>query len=86
LKILGVRQRRLQMFCRHRECIRRVPRENIYGECCGSPVLMDACYWSSNHCIPSQKFMSISAKVNHNHSPLVLNSDKQGWCCHHSFS
>ena len=48
-------------------------------------VLTAACYWPSSHCIPDQKFVSVSGKLNHDRSPLVLDSDK-GMCCHHSFS
>jgi len=51
-----------------------------FGECCG-PVLTTACYWPSSHCIPAQKFVSASGKLNHNRSPLVLDSDKDA-CCH----
>ena len=45
-----------------------------FGECCGSTVLTAACYLPSSHCIPAQKFVSMSGKLNHNHSPLVLHS------------
>jgi len=48
-------------------------------------VLTAACYWSSRHCIPDQKFMSVSGELNHDRSPLVLDSVKSV-CCHHSFS
>jgi len=30
------------------------------------------CYWSSSHCIPAQKFVSMSGELNHDRSPLVL--------------
>jgi len=81
--MLGVCQRRLQMLCRPRESIR--PGSSWKSECCGSQVLAGASYWPSSHCIPAQKFVSVSGKLNHDRSPLVLNSDK-GVCCHRSFS
>jgi len=31
-----------------------------FGECCGSTVLLAACYWTSRHYIPAQKFVSVS--------------------------
>jgi len=52
-----------------------------FGECCGSTVLMTACYWPSSHSIPAQKFVSSSGKLNHDRSPMVLDSDKDA-CCH----
>jgi len=61
----------------------RVPRET-FGECCWSMVLMAACHWPWSHCIPAQKFVSVSVELTHNRSPWVLDSDK-GVCCHHSF-
>jgi len=39
----------------------------------------------SSHCIPAQKFVSVSGELNHDRSSLILDSDK-GVCCHHSFS
>ena len=48
-------------------------------------VLTAACYWPSSHCIPAQKFVSVSEELNHGCSPLVLDSDKRV-CCHRSFS
>jgi len=39
----------------------------------------------SGHCIPAQKFVSVSGELNHDRSPLVLDFDK-GVCCHCSFS
>jgi len=39
------------------------------GKCCESAVLTTVCYWPSSHCIPAQKFVSVSAKLNHNRSP-----------------
>ena len=39
----------------------------------------------SSHCIPAQKFVSVSGELDHDRSPLVLDSDKDV-CCHHSFS
>ena len=58
-----------------------------FGECYGSQVLGAACYWPSSHCIPAQKFVSVSVsvKLNHDRSPLVLDSDK-GVCGHRTFS
>jgi len=43
-----------------------------FGECCGTTVLMAACYCPSSHCVPAQKFMSVSTELNHNRSPLVV--------------
>jgi len=37
-------------------------------------VLTTASYWPSSHCIPDQKFVSVSGELNHNRSPLVLDS------------
>ena len=54
-----------------------------FGECHGGTVLMAACYRPSSHRIPSQKFVSVSAELNHNRSQWVLDSNK-GVCCHHS--
>jgi len=63
----------------------RVPREKVCGVL-RSMVLTDACYWPSSHCIPDQKFVSMSGELNHYLSPLlVLDSDK-GVCCHRCFS
>ena len=53
-----------------------------YGERCGSTVLTTACYWLSSHCSPAQKLVSASGKLNHECSPLVLDSDKDV-CCHY---
>ena len=47
-------------------------------ECFGRTVLTTVCYWPSSHCIPAHKFLSLSAELNHNRSPLVLYCDKQG--------
>ena len=44
-------------------------------------MLTAACYELSSHCIPDQKFGSVSGEFNHDRSPLVLDSDK-GVCCH----
>ena len=46
-----------------------------------STVLTAACYWPSSHYIPAQKFVSVSGELNHDLSPLVLDSDKDV-CCH----
>jgi len=54
------------------------------GECCGGTVLTAACYWPSSHCIPAQKFVSVSGELNHDRSPLLLDPNK-GVRCHHSF-
>jgi len=50
-----------------------------------SVVSTATCYWPSNHCIPAQKFVSVSGELNHDRSQLVLNSDKVV-CCHHYIS
>jgi len=47
-----------------------------FGECYVSTVLTAACYWQSSHCIPAQKFVSVSGKLNHDRLPFVLDSDK----------
>ena len=39
--------------------------------------------WPSSNCIPAQKIVSESTKINHNRSTLVLGSGN-GVCCHHS--
>jgi len=41
-----------------------------------SAVLTTACCWPSSHCIPAQKLVSVLGELNHDRSPLVLNSDK----------
>jgi len=41
-----------------------------FGECCGSTVLTAACYWPSSHCIPAQRFVSVSGGVKS--QPLTL--------------
>jgi len=56
-----------------------------FAERCGCTVVTAACYWPSRHCIPAQKFMSLSGELNHDYSPRALDSDK-GVCCHHTFS
>jgi len=56
-----------------------------FGECCKSTMLIATCYWSTSHCIPAQKFVSVSEDVNHDLSPWVLDSDKVV-CCHQFFS
>ena len=56
-----------------------------FGECCVSRVLRAACCWPSGHCIPAQKFVFVSGELNHDHSPLGLDSDK-GVCCQRPFS
>jgi len=55
-----------------------------FGECCKNRVLTTTFYWPSSHCIPAQKFVSASGKLNHDRSPLVLDSDKGA--CSHCFS
>jgi len=57
--------------------------EKSLGECCGSALVATACYRPTSHCIPVQKFVSVSAELNHNRSSLVLDSDKDV-CCRHS--
>jgi len=37
-----------------------------FGECCRSAELTGASYWPSSRYIPAQKFVSVSAKLNHN--------------------
>ena len=39
-------------------------------------MLAAACDWLSSHCISAYKFVSMSGKLNHDRSPLVLDSDK----------
>ena len=82
LRNVGICQRRPHMLCRPREST--IP-DSSRKACCGSTVLKAACYWSSSHCIPAQKFVSMSEKLNHDRSPLVLDTDK-GVCCHRSIS
>ena len=43
-----------------------------FGKCCRSAVLTAACYWPLSHCIPAQKFVSVSGELNRDRSPLVL--------------
>jgi len=57
------------MFCRSRERIRPD------SSCEGLGV-------TPSNCIPTQKFVPMSGELNHNRSPLVL--DSKGVCCHHS--
>jgi len=58
--------------------------KNFEG-CCGSTVLTGASCWPSSNCILAQKIGSVSMKLNHNRSLLVLDSDS-GVFCHHSSS
>ena len=44
-------------------------------------VLTAACYWPSSYGIPAQKFVSVSGELNHDRSPLVLDSDTCVWLC-----
>jgi len=37
-----------------------------FGEYCKSKILRTSCYWSSSHCIPAQKFVSMSVVVSDN--------------------
>ena len=62
----------------------RVPRKKLSGVLRESGFAA-ACYWPSSHCIPAQMFVSVSGKLNHDRSTLVLDSDN-GVCCHRSFS
>ena len=55
-----------------------------FGECCKSRVMTTTFYWPSIHCILPQKFVSASGRLNHDRSPLVLDSDKGA--CSHCFS
>jgi len=48
-------------------------RVKSFGEFCGGTVLTAACYWPSS---PVQKFVSVSGELNHDRSPLVLDSNK----------
>jgi len=43
-----------------------------FGECCGSTVLTAAFKWPPNHCIPAQKFVSVSEELYHDRSLWVL--------------
>jgi len=56
----------------------------IFGECCGSRLygVDGILLLLSSHCIPAPTFVSMSGVINHDRSPLVLDSDK-GVCCHH---
>jgi len=65
----------LHMLCRSRKHTTRFL-VNSFGECCGSMLLTAACYWSSSHCVPAQKFVSVSGELNHDRSPLLLDSTK----------
>ena len=62
----------------------RVPCEKLW-ECCGSTVLTAAYYWPPSHCIPAQRFASVSGELTHDRSTLALDSDNEGVCCHRSF-
>jgi len=75
------------MLCRPRESIRpgSLRFAKSFEECCWSTVMTAACHWPSCHYIPVQKFVSLSRELNHDRSPLVLDTDK-GVCCHRSFS
>ena len=33
-------------------------------QCCAGNMLMDACFWSSSHCIHVYKFVSVSMELN----------------------
>jgi len=53
---------------------------------CGRTVLAGASCWPSSNCVPAQKIVSVSmTELNHDDSPLVLDSDNVV-CCHHSSS
>ena len=65
---------RQQIFEISYEVYDRVPLKKL-GECCGSTVLTAACYCPSSHCIPAQRFVSVSGEFNHNRSQWALNSD-----------
>ena len=54
-----------------------------FGKRCRGMVLSAACYWPSSHCIPAQKFVSVSTELNHNRSLWMLDS-KKGWIDIHS--
>ena len=71
------------MLCRPRETTGFLVKS--FEECSVSTVLTSAYYWPSGHCIPAQRFVSVSGELNHDRSPLVSDSNK-GVCCHRSFS
>jgi len=71
------------MLCRPRDTTGFLVKS--FEESSVSTVLTAGYYWPSDHCIPAQKFVSVSGELNHDRSPLVLDSDK-GVCCHRSFS
>jgi len=52
---------------------------NIFEKCCGRTGLTTACYWPSYHCIPAQKFVSVSVNLIQNLTPWVLDYDKGLW-------
>ena len=56
-----------------------VPCEKLWG------VLRECGVDGRQVTIPAQKFVSVSGELNHDRSPLMLDSDK-GVCCHRSFS
>jgi len=47
-----------------------------FGECFGNTMWEAACYWTSSDCIPAQKFVSVSATLNHKRSTWVWDSEK----------
>ena len=65
---------RLHMFCRPRESIWLGSSWKALGGC-GSTVLTGASKWPSSHCIPAEKIVSVSTKLNHSRSALVLDCD-----------
>ena len=46
--------------------------EKYVGELCWSTVLTSACYGRSRHCIPAERFASVSAELNHKRSLWVF--------------
>jgi len=73
------------LLCRPRESIQSGSLWKALGSvacvrCWPPPVIA----WSSSNCIPAQKFVSASGELNHDRSPLMLDSDK-GVCGHRSF-
>ena len=67
-----------------RKHTRGIPKRS-FRDCCKSTVLTATHYWPSNGCIPAHMFVSVSAEINPNRSPWVLDSNKKLWF-HHSSS
>jgi len=72
-EIFGVCWRHLHMLCRPRESIQpgflwKALASVGCVRCWWPPVIA----WPSSHCIPAQKFVSVSGELNH---------DRHRWCC-----